>query len=219
MKKRPNELKHSKGSPVYQPCEVDMAVEIIRDGGIVAVPTETYYGLAADPENPKAIEKLFAIKQRDFAKPVLLLISRVSQLRQFASSVPPLYEQLIRQYWPGPLTLIFPAHQSVSPLLTAGTGTIGIRLTPNFIARDIIEKLGKPITATSANISGFNAAVSVKQVFDMFGDELDGAVDGGVATSAQPSTVVRCVNNTLCLERQGMITLPFEVTACSKLEK
>lgn len=188
--------------------EIGRAVQAIREGGIIAVPTETYYGLAADPENEEALRCLFSIKQRPKNKPILLLISKLEQLEKYAAAIPESYQPLIDCYWPGPLTLVFPAKPVVSPLLTGGSGTIGIRLTPNPVACRIIDQLGKAITATSVNLSGQDPARTAQQVRALWGARLDYVVDGGPADKGPGSTVVRIVEDRLCIERTGRVFLP-----------
>lgn len=192
------------------PAEEDIrrAVKAIEKGGVVAVPTETYYGLAADPENEAALHRLFELKQRPQQKPILVLISRIEQLNRYVASIPQLYNDLINCYWPGPLTLVFPAKPAVSPLLTGGTGTIGVRLTPHPLARRLIDLLGRPITATSANISRHEPARTAGQVKLFFQNRLDYVVDGGPADEGPGSTVVNIVGEKLCLERPGRVHLP-----------
>jgi L-threonylcarbamoyladenylate synthase len=188
--------------------EIRGAVAAIRSGRVVAVPTETYYGLAVDPLNTRALQELFALKQRPQHKPILILISRLEQLERYAASIPAPYLSLIDCYWPGPLTLVFPARPEVSDLLTGGTGTIGIRLTPHPIACRLIEQLGGPITATSANLSRQEPARTARQVREYFGDRLGWVVDGGPADEGPGSTVVTILDNLLCIERRGRVDLP-----------
>lgn len=188
--------------------EIRRAVEAIRQGGIVAVPTETYYGLAVDPENAAALSSLFILKQRPQHKPILLLISKIEQLEGYVSCVPKPYSALIDCYWPGPLTLIFPAKPHVSTVLTGDSGTIGIRLTPHPVACSIIEHLGRPITATSANLSRHEPARTAQQVKAFFGDRLACVVDGGPADEGPGSTVLGIIDGKLCIKRRGRINLP-----------
>ncbi len=193
------------------------AVEAIRRGGVVGIPTETYYGLAVDPANEQAVAELFRLKQRPVDKPVLLLISQLEQLHPLVAAVPEAYRPLIESYWPGPLTLVFPAAPTISPLLTAGTATIGIRQTPHPQARRIIEMLGGAITATSANISSEQPALSAHQVRRIFGEKLAWVVDGGEAGQGPGSTVVNHIDGRVCLERRGRITLPGDLPDCVAL--
>lgn len=203
------------GYPVEE--DIRRAVMVIQKGGVVAVPTETYYGLAADPENEAALHRLFELKQRPQHKPILVLISKIEQLHGYIASIPQLYTDLIDCYWPGPLTLVFPAKTTLSPLLTGGTGTIGVRLTPHPIACRIIDLLGRPITATSANISRHEPARTARQVKMFFGDRLDFVVDGGAADEGPGSTVVNIVEGELCIERPGRVHLAGVPECLAKL--
>ncbi len=201
-------MKHHASVNNSQTESISLAVNAIRCGGVVAIPTETYYGLAVDPENEEALQRLFTLKQRPANKPILILISKVEQLLLYAQEIPKVYESLINRYWPGPLTLIFEAKPHVSSLLTGGTGTIGIRLTPNEYARTLIDEFGKPITATSANISAYEPARNVRDVRNAFGSGIDGVVDGGPSTEGPGSTVISFSRGKLCVLRRGRIAIP-----------
>ncbi len=181
------------------------AVSILRNGGVVAFPTETYYGLAVDPENDKALEKLFEIKKRDSAKPILVLISEMAQLSRLTIRIPGHYEPLIQKFWPGPLTLVFSALEKVSPLLTGDTGTVGVRISSHPIARKFCRKWGKPLTATSANISGTSPAKSAEEVRICLGDKIDFIIDGGQAPAGHCSTIIGMQDNEIKLIRAGKI--------------
>ncbi|MFV0435905.1 MAG: L-threonylcarbamoyladenylate synthase [Desulfopila sp.] len=195
---------------------IGQGVAAIRSGGIVAVPTETYYGLAVDPANESAIMGLFALKKRPCHKPILLLISAMNQLDRLVKEIPSQYLSLMERFWPGPLTLIFPAQDQISPLLTGGSGTIGVRLTSHPVARRIIDQLGSAITATSANLSAREPARSAARIREVFGDRIDVVVDVGPADDGPGSTVVNLQSGRLCVERQGRIALPA-VPACRQL--
>ena len=181
---------------------------VIGAGGVAAIPTETSYGLAVDPHNQKALERLFSLKNRPPAKPVLVLIKNSGFLSRLVSHTPANYIPLIKLYWTGPLTLIFPALPDLPKLLTAGTGTIGIRVSSNRIATEICRKAGGAITATSANLSGHAPARSADEVIDIFKDAIDIVVDGPVLSTAPCSTIVGRKDDQLTLIRKGMI--PFE---------
>ena len=194
--------------------DISRAVALLKQGEVVGIPTETYYGLAVDPDNEYALEKLFAVKKRPAHKPILILIADIDQLYHYTDCIPEQYKILIQQYWPGPLTLVFNASSQVSPLLTGGTGSVGIRLTPDPYARKIIESFGKPITATSANLSSLNPARNAQEVANSFGNAISYVVDGGPSTEGPGSTVVTIIEERLCMLRQGRITLPG-VPLCS----
>ncbi len=184
---------------------LNRAVTTLSSGGIVAFPTETYYGLAVDYSNENALEKLFKIKGRPTDKPILVLIRCADQLKNLTDSIPDLYHPLIRQYWPGPLTLIFKATKEVNSILTGGSGTLGIRISSHRIARILCDAWKSPITATSANISGMPPAVTAREVFDYFGNGVDFIIDGGSTPAGLCSTIVSHEKNQLKLVRKGQI--------------
>lgn len=186
---------------------ISLAADFLRQGRIVAFPTETYYGLGVDPDNEQSISRLFHIKKRPSDKPLLLLVADKTQLESIVDSIPEAYHTLIDKYWPGPLTLIFPAKQTLSRILTAGSGTIGVRISPHPIATGLVESFRKPITATSANISGMQAARTPREVFDIFGDTIDYILDGGVTKGGLCSTVAAAVESKLAIIRKGEVTL------------
>lgn len=183
------------------------AAAVIGSGGIAAIPTETSYGLAVDPFNAEALQKLFDVKQRPLSKPVLVLVDRISTLARLVSETPEIYKPIFEQYWPGPLTLIFPARADLPELLTARTGTIGVRVSSNPVATEICRKAGGAITATSANISGHRSAASADAIFEYFNNRIDLVVDGGVLEDSPGSTIVGLDGPRLVCIREGVV--PF----------
>lgn len=190
---------------------LDLAVNHLRHGGIVAFPTETYYGLAVDPDCDLAVKKLFTVKGRLSDNPLLLLIAEEAQLHSVAKSVPLVYLPLIKKYWPGALTLIFPAGKSLNRQVTANSGTIGVRISPHPIAQELVKRMGKPVTATSANISGSPPAQTAQEVWDIFGSQIDFIVDGGKTEGGLCSTVLTIQNERLHILRAGQIDLSEEL--------
>lgn len=184
---------------------IDLAVEHLQQGRIVAFPTETYYGLAVDPNNGSAVEALFNLKKRPVNKPLLLLVKDTSQLSRLISSTPPEFMPLMAKFWPGPLTLIFPAHPLVNSKITAGTGTVGIRISPHQVAENIVRDFGGAITATSANVSGLSPATTAQEVVEMFGDDIDYVFDGGGTTAGLCSTIIGVKESQLLVIRAGEI--------------
>jgi len=195
-------------------ADLKRAVAILQEGGVVAFPTETYYGLAADPFNPLALNHLFALKQRALNKPILTLVDDRESLSSLAQSVPSLYEPLMREFWPGPLTLIFQARLNLPVLLTAGTSTIGVRQSSHPFARQLLRAFGRPLTATSANISGQPAAVDAHGVRVQFGSRVDMVFDGGRTPGGVGSTIIGFEGNSLKLIRQGVIPFDDILLAC-----
>jgi len=192
------------------PSSLEKAIAVIREGGVVAFPTETYYGLAVDPGNENSLRRLYRIKQREPEKPILLLMESAHRLRCVAEVVPDLYLPLMEKYWPGPLTLIFPAKRSLSPILTGNTGTVGVRVSSHPLALALVRKMGKPVTATSANLSGQAPACSAREVKIIFADSIDYILDGGETAAGKPSTIVGVRNKNLTVLREGRLDLTAE---------
>lgn len=207
LKKRRKESNSNTHSSGRIGTSIDLAVQYLQQGRIVAFPTETYYGLAVDPSNPFAVERLYQLKNRPVNKPLLLLVSELESLQNIISDLPRAFKPLIAKHWPGPLTLIFPAADEVNPTVTAGTGTVGIRISPHEIASKLVSAFGSAITATSANISGLDPATTATEVREMFGDTIDYILDGGATPAGLCSTIVGIKNSQLTVIRQGKIDI------------
>jgi len=187
--------------------------KIIQGGGIIAYPTETFYGLGVDARNEEAVKALFSLKGRDFNKPVSILVKDETALRQVVTDVPPAAEALIRHFWPGPLTLVFTALPALSPLLTAGTGKIGVRISSSPTAAELLAAIDCPLTTTSANPSGLPAPVTAEAVLEYFGDGLDALLDGGELPGTLGSTVVDVTGANVTILREGEIAAEAVVAA------
>jgi tRNA threonylcarbamoyl adenosine modification protein (Sua5/YciO/YrdC/YwlC family) len=137
-----------------QPEAVARAAELIRSGQIIAIPTETLYGLTADPFQPAALERVFAAKNRPPDAPLLLLVDSIEMAISLSSNIPAPFRALTKRYWPGPLTIVVEASERIPAMVTAHTGRVGLRLPSAAVPRAIVEALGGPITGTSANRSG-----------------------------------------------------------------
>lgn len=188
------------------PEQLARAAALLKSGGVVAFPTETYYGLAVDPFNIHALEKLFAIKNRPSSQPILVLIAEVEQIRGLAPPLPAVFQLLISRFWPGPLTLVCPALPTLPDLLTGKTGTVGIRQSPHPVARALVSAFGGPITATSANRSGEQAAVTASEVAQSFAGATDLILDGGSTPGGAGSTLVGLGEKGLVCLREGRIS-------------
>ena len=187
------------------PENLQQAADIIRRGGIVAFPTETYYGLAVDPFNAAAVERLFTIKKRDRGKAVLTLIGNIDQLPILARAIPPVYEKLMARYWPGPLTLVFEADRNLPQLLLDAAKTVGIRISSHPAVGHLIRAFGGPITGTSANISGYPPAAGAEEVIEQLNDTIDLVLDGGVTQGQAGSTVLGIHDGRPKVFRSGVI--------------
>ncbi len=181
------------------------AVKILKKGGVIAYPTETFYGLGADAENVKAVDKVFEIKERDYKEPVSIIIGDYKDLTRFVEDVPEVSRKLMEKFWPGGLTLVFKASSNISPRLTGGTGKIGIRLSSNIIASHLSKTLSGPITATSANLSGAEECSSADEVINCFKDKIDAVIDGGRTPGGLGSTLVDVTTDPPAILREGII--------------
>jgi L-threonylcarbamoyladenylate synthase len=180
--------------------------EALRRGQVFAYPTETFYGLGADAGNEAAIEKIFLIKGRNFNNPIPVIIGTREDLNDLVTDIPEVAQELIDAFWPGPLTLVFRASKSVSPQLTANTGFIGIRISSNPIARMLAQTLGRPLTATSANISGEKESTTANEVSHALGPTLDGIVDGERTPGLKGSTIIDVASSPPQILRIGVIS-------------
>jgi L-threonylcarbamoyladenylate synthase len=187
------------------PSAVQEVVTILKAGGVVAYPTETFYGLGADADNAAAVEKIFRIKGRDFKKPVPVIIGNVKDLPRLADGIPPVARRLIEHFWPGGLTIIFSASNGVLPRLTAGTNKIGIRLTSNPVALLIARGLCGPITATSANLSGGRECSEAGEVMASLDGQIDAIVDGGKTPGETGSTIIDITVEPPAILREGVV--------------
>jgi L-threonylcarbamoyladenylate synthase len=172
---------------------------------VIAFPTETYYGLGVDSLNSKAVEKLFEIKQRSRTNPVLVLVNSFTQASDLVENVPQQAWPFITRFWPGPLTLVFKASDKVPDILTAGTRKIGIRIPADPLARQLLQIVAVPLTATSANRSGAESPTTAQEVAQTLGDEVALILDAGPTPGGLPSTVVDVTTNPITILRKGQI--------------
>jgi len=178
----------------------------LQKGGVIAFPTDTFYGLGADPRNPEALTRIFDIKQRPPDKPLLVLIGSLDELGPLVKNVSDQARQLMDRFWPGPLTLVFTAAPDLPEILTAGTGTLGVRLPAYPWTHRLLEELGQPLTAPSANLSDAAEPHTAGEVAATLGDTLDLIADGGPAPGGKPSTVVDTTTDPPTLIREGAVS-------------
>ena len=182
------------------------AAEILAGSGIIAYPTETFYGLGADATNLKAIEKIFAVKGRNFKNPISLIIGQTDDVYNLVKDIPESAQKLMAAFWPGALTIVFSASDKVSSLLTAGTGKIGLRISSHPCAGAIVQKLKKPLTATSANLSGAPECSLASDVAHQIGDKIDAIIDCGQTQGGKASTIIDVTCDPPTILREGAIT-------------
>ena len=166
------------------------AAKWIRNGGLVALPTDTLYGLAADPFRADAVARLLAVKGRSASRGLPLIAADTDQIAAHLGALPPNGRRLAAKFWPGPLTLLVPAPAALARDVAGGTGRVGVRVPAHDIARAICRSVGGPITATSANRTGQPATAEPGEVERTLGDDVDLLIDAGPTPGGAPSTIV-----------------------------
>jgi len=185
--------------------DIAQAAEVLARGGVVVFPTETLYGLGVDAASEPALERLAVLKGREAAKPVSILVDSRAMLDTWVSSVPESAERLMKEFWPGPLTLALPARPHVSKRLTGSGGSIAVRISSHSLAQRLVTRLGRPLTATSANPGGLVPASTVTEAKRYFGSEIDVYLDGGTLRGGPGSTVIDVCGDRPVLLREGAI--------------
>jgi L-threonylcarbamoyladenylate synthase len=191
--------------PADDPRALQQALDTLKQGGLVAFPTDTVYGLGALAFDPISIERLYAVKGRESSKAIPILICDMRELSQVAASTDSRPRRLAERFWPGPLTLVVPRHPSLPEVLTPYP-TVGVRMPDHPVALAFIKRTG-PLAVTSANLSGQPSATTAGEVLAYLRGRIDLVLDGGPTPGGIPSTVVDCSGPELAILRQGPITL------------
>jgi L-threonylcarbamoyladenylate synthase len=187
--------------------ELDAAVQALRDGELVAFPTETVYGLGAHAAHPAALRRVFELKGRPTSHPLIVHLDSLRFLGRWVREIPAAAEQLAERFWPGPLTLVLPRAYNVHPLVTGGQDTIAVRIPAHPMAQQLLTAFGGGIAAPSANRYGRLSPTRAEHVRDEFGDQVRVVLDGGDCKLGLESTIVACVDGGLRLLRPGSISL------------
>jgi len=169
---------------------IEEAAKWILDGGIVAIPTDTLYGLAVNPFSAEAVARVFAAKGRDAERALPLIAADAEQAATLLGRLSDVGQRLAERYWPGPLTLLVAAPPALAPDVHGGTGKVGVRVPHDTVARAICRHAGTPVTATSANISGQRATADPADVERALGARIDLLIDAGLTPGGAPSTIV-----------------------------
>ena len=188
-----------------QPDRIDYIVSCLRKGDVVALPTDTFYGLAVDPVNLHAVEQIYQIKTRQRHKPLSLLISGLAQAYTLARDTDPLLDKLADRFWPGPLTIIVRAGTKLPLRSTANTGNVALRVPAAEIPRAIVTRLGRPVTATSANLRDAAECTDAISLEVQLGHLLPMIVDGGISGGDVPTTIVNLTERGWEILREGAI--------------
>lgn len=192
---------------------IQEAATWIRRGGVIAIPTDTLYGLAADPFRADAVARVYAVKGRDADRALPLIAADTAQVIAHLGPLPPLAASLAARFWPGPLTLLVSATSGLAPDVTGGTGAVGVRVPAFAVARAVCAACGHPVTATSANRSGEPATADPNVVERTLGAHIDYLLDAGVTPGGAPSTIVDVTAAEPRLVRAGAIAWD-DVIAC-----
>ena len=186
--------------------EVEEGVRLLRAGEIIAIPTETVYGLAGDAMSDVAIRKIFEAKGRPSDNPLIVHVASIEQTKMFVDTIPPVARRLMDAFWPGALTIILPSNGRASSLVTAGLNSIGLRMPNHPAALDLIRTSGLGLAAPSANRSGRPSPTTAKHVADDLTGRIAGIVDGGATGIGVESTVIDCTGETATILRPGGVT-------------
>jgi len=197
---------------MYGSNEIQHATKVLRAGGLVAIPTETVYGLAADAENPAAVLKIFAAKGRPSFHPLIAHIASVDALPQWAATVPDSAKRLAERFWPGPLTMILPRSERVPGVVTGDLPTVGLRVPAHPLAQSLLEEFGGGLAAPSANRFGRVSPTTAQHVREELGDRVDLILDGGPCQVGLESTIVDLSGERPVLLRPGAVT-PEQLSA------
>ncbi len=186
--------------------QIERGIAILKQGGIVAYPTDTVYGLGACASLPQAVERVYKVKERPRNMPLPLLLADTSQITKVAGQVPPVAWLLVRNFLPGALTLVLAKSNSVPDIITAGGTTIAIRIPAHPTPIALVEGLGTPIVGTSANLSGRPSPLTADEVYSQLGDKIDLVIDGGRCPGGKESTIVDVTGETPVVLREGAIS-------------
>ena len=173
------DLRDTKGQQKEIEDKISAAAKILREGGLVALPTETVYGLGANGLDPEAVKRIFEVKGRPQDNPLILHVTGAQWLPRYCAEIPPIAYVLARKFWPGPLTMILKRQPLVPDATTAGLDTVGVRCPNHPVTLAIIREAGVPIAAPSANTSGRPSCTTAQDVMEDVGDAIEGVVDGG----------------------------------------
>ncbi len=184
-------------------ANIEKAAEILKNGGLVAFPTETVYGLGVDALNAKAVAKAFEVKKRPSFDPLILHIAKAEEANALWKETPKIAQILMKQFWPGPLTIVLPKSDLVPDIVTSGLPTVAVRMPDCQVAQQLIGLLGRPVAAPSANLFGYTSPTTARAVSEDLGDEIDLILDGGPTTVGIESTVLKIEGTKCFLLRPG----------------
>ncbi|MBI4267612.1 MAG: threonylcarbamoyl-AMP synthase [Chloroflexi bacterium] len=198
--------------------QIERGISILKQGGLIAFPTDTVYGLGAGLNFPIAIERIYAVKNRPRNLALPLLLADESQVSQFAEAVPAVARLLMRHFWPGALTLVLCRSSAVPDIITAGGTTVALRVPAHPVPVALVKGLEMPVVGTSANISGQSSPLTAPEVHSQLGDKIDFVIDGGRCAGGKESTVVDVTGETPVILREGALSVAQIERVCGKIK-
>ena len=190
--------------------------DLIKNSGVVVFPTETVYGMGANAFDEDAVKKLYDIKRRDYNKPISLLVSNIDMINQIAKDITELEYALIKEFFPGPLTIILKKKDVIPNIVTSNTDTVGVRMPTNEVALKLINYVGVPVATTSCNISGEDSKIELEDIIEEFSNKVDCYINGGKCEVGIASTVVQISNGIPNILREGVISKEQIMKVCEK---
>lgn len=187
--------------------QLDQAIQVLTQNDLVAIPTETVYGLAANAYDDQAVQKIYQLKKRPAHNPLIVHLKSVDDLAQIAQNIPPVAYELAQAFWPGPLTLLLEKQAHISDVITAGKPTVAVRVPNHPLTLELLNKLPFPLVAPSANPFGSISPTTAQHVFDYFGEDLKVVLDGGPCGKGIESTIIGFVNQQAVLYRLGSVAV------------
>ena len=197
---------------------IHQAAQIIRNGGIVAFPTETVYGLGADAFNPLAVARIFEVKRRPYFDPLIVHVASPADVKKLVKEIPSNAKKLTESFWPGPLTVVLLKEEDIPDIVTAGLPTVAIRMPNHHMALSLIKESKCPIAAPSANPFGYLSPTTAEHVRDQLGDQVDLILDGGPCPVGVESTIVSFLEEKPRLLRPGGVSLEEIESIIGKVE-
>jgi L-threonylcarbamoyladenylate synthase len=198
--------------------DIAYAKRALEGGGLVAIPTETVYGLAANALDVKAVTKIFIAKKRPYFDPLIVHVASASEVSKYAATIPAVAAELMKRFWPGPLTLLLPKKELVPDLVTSGLDRVGLRCPDHALTLELLNSLSFPLAAPSANPFGYISPTLAQHVQDQLGDEVDYILDGGACVVGLESTIVGFENDQPVIYRVGGLSVEQIETVTGKAE-
>ena len=186
--------------------DIEPAARLLTQGEVVAIPTETVYGLAGNALNPAAVAKIFAVKNRPTFNPLITHTNSWEKIKSYVQSVPPIAEQLAEQFWPGPLTMLLPKTDRIPDIVTAGLDRVAVRIPRHPLTQQLLEQLDFPLAAPSANPFGYISPTEAAHVADQLGDKIPYILDGGVCSVGVESTIIGFEEERVMVYRWGGVS-------------